>query len=163
MQARIVQLQEKWLVAKRMRMSFARDQTPQLWRSFMPQRKNIPGVLGPDLYSVQLYPEHFFEHFQPELTFEKWAGVEVPGGSTALPEDMELVLLPAGLYAVFDYKGSSTDHSIFTYIFKEWLPAQPEYRLDQRPHFEVLGDKYKNGDPESEEEIWIPIKYRDKE
>jgi len=30
--------------------------------------------------------------------------------------------------------------------------------LDDRPHFEVLGDKYKNADPDSEEEIWIPIR-----
>jgi AraC family transcriptional regulator len=30
--------------------------------------------------------------------------------------------------------------------------------LDQRPHVEVMGEKYKNNDPDSEEEIWIPIK-----
>jgi AraC family transcriptional regulator len=34
------------------------------------------------------------------------------------------------------------------------------YFLDDRPHFEILGDKYKNGDPDSEEEIWIPIKQK---
>jgi len=34
--------------------------------------------------------------------------------------------------------------------------------LDNRPHFEVLGEKYKNGDPESEEEIWIPVKEKAK-
>ncbi len=33
-----------------------------------------------------------------------------------------------------------------------------EYELENRPHFEVLGEKYKNNDPNSEEEIWIPIK-----
>lgn len=27
-----------------------------------------------------------------------------------------------------------------------------------QPHFEVLGEKYKDNDPTSEEEIWIPIK-----
>jgi AraC family transcriptional regulator len=32
------------------------------------------------------------------------------------------------------------------------------YHLDDRPHFEILGEKYKNADPGSEEEIWIPIK-----
>jgi AraC family transcriptional regulator len=32
------------------------------------------------------------------------------------------------------------------------------YTLDDRAHFEVLGEKYKNNDPLSEEEIWIPIK-----
>jgi AraC family transcriptional regulator len=67
--------------------------------------------------------------------------------------------LPSGLYAVFDYKGSSNDQSIFLYIFGSWLPNSG-YNLDDRPHFEVLGNKYKNNDPTSEEEIWIPIKPR---
>ena len=30
--------------------------------------------------------------------------------------------------------------------------------LDQRPHFEILGSKYKNENPASEEEVRIPIK-----
>jgi AraC family transcriptional regulator len=71
-----------------------------------------------------------------------------------------LFSIPGGLYAVFDYKGSSTDSSIFQYIFETWLPNS-DYELDNRPHFEVLGDKYKNNDPASEEEIWIPIKPRE--
>jgi len=65
--------------------------------------------------------------------------------------------LKGGLYAVFDYKGSSNDISIFQYIFGTWL-QNSDFLLDDRPHFEVLGDKYKNADPNSEEEIWIPIK-----
>jgi AraC family transcriptional regulator len=40
------------------------------------------------------------------------------------------------------------------------LPLSKEYELDDRPHFEILGDKYKNNDPNSEEEIWIPIKLK---
>lgn len=61
-----------------------------------------------------------------------------------------------GLYAVFDYKGSSEVHKFIQYIYTSWLPNS-EYKLDHRPHFEVLGEKYKNNDPNSEEEIWIPI------
>ena len=67
--------------------------------------------------------------------------------------------LNPGSYAVFDYKGLNTDTQIFIYIFKEWLPNS-DYELDERPHFEILGNKYKNGNPESEEEIWIPIKQK---
>ena len=70
---------------------------------------------------------------------------------------MEAFILTGGLYAVFDYKGLNTDHSIYQYIFGTWLPNS-DYVLDNRPHFEILGDKYKNNDPTSEEEIWIPIK-----
>ena len=70
---------------------------------------------------------------------------------------MESFLLKKGLYAVFNYKGLSSDNSIFQYIFSKWIP-ESNYLLDDRPHFEILGVKYKNNDPNSEEEIWIPIK-----
>ncbi|MGK2861531.1 MAG: GyrI-like domain-containing protein [Chitinophagaceae bacterium] len=48
---------------------------------------------------------------------------------------------------------------MFSYIFNTWLPPSG-YDLDNRPHFEILGEKYKNDDPLSEEEIWIPIKQK---
>ena len=42
-------------------------------------------------------------------------------------------------------------------ILTKWLPHS-NYNLDDRPHFNVLGDKYKNNDPDSEEDVYIPIK-----
>ena len=45
----------------------------------------------------------------------------------------------------------------FQYIFGTWMPDSG-YKWDNRPQFEILGEKYKNNDPSSEEEIWIPIK-----
>lgn len=50
--------------------------------------------------------------------------------------------------------------SLAEYIYGSWLPNSTEYARDNRPHFEILGEKYKNNDPESEEEIWIPVKGR---
>ncbi len=32
------------------------------------------------------------------------------------------------------------------------------YEMDTRPHFEILGAQYKNNDPDSEEDIYVPIK-----
>lgn len=90
--------------------------------------------------------------------FEKWAAIEVSSFDN-VPEGMDTYTLKGGLYAVFDYKGLSTDNSIFVFIFGTWLPNS-DYLLDNRPHFEILGDKYKNGDPNSEKEIWIPIKLK---
>ena len=72
---------------------------------------------------------------------------------------METFDLVEGLYAIFDYKGLNNNPLIFNYIFEEWLPHSI-YELDDRPHFEVLGENYKNNDPNSEEEIWIPIKVK---
>lgn len=107
---------------------------------------------------MQVYSPNHFLDFKPTNVFVKWAAVEV-SQVDSIPEGMQRFDLPGGLYAVFDYKGSSSDPRIFQYIFGTWLPDS-EYALDDRPHFEVLGNKYKNNDPASEEEIWIPIKLK---
>ncbi len=159
MQHRIEQLNEKKLIGKKMAMSFALNTTADLWKSFMPRRKEILHGVGHELYSLQLYPKHFFENFNPNASFDKWAAMEVSDVST-VPQDMEVMTLLAGEYAVFSYKGPAGSPLPFQYIFQTWLPASG-YELDTRPHFEVLGEKYKNNDPDSEEEIWIPVRRRD--
>ncbi len=155
-QPRIVQLEEKKLIGKRLKMNLIHDRTGDLWSNFAPRIKEIKHTVSSDKISMQLYGDDFHSNFNPNNEFEKWAAVEV-SNFDSVPKEMETFLLPGGQYAVFDYKGLSSDGSIFQYIFSNWLP-ESEYNLDQRPHFEMLGDKYRNNDPESEEEIWIPIK-----
>lgn len=156
MEYRIEELKEKTLIGKKQVMSFAANTTADLWRSFMPRRKEIAHGVGHELYSMQIYPQAFFVRFNPLTPFEKWAALEVSNAGE-IPQGMEFTVLPAGLYAVFLYKGSANSPVPFQYIFQTWLPASM-YELDTRPHFEVLGEKYKNNDPDSEEEIWIPVK-----
>jgi len=156
MNPRIENLTEKKLIGKRLTMSLANNRTGELWQSFMPIRREISNNVSNDLISMQVYKPTHFADFKPTNEFEKWATVEVTNFES-VPTGLETFSLTGGLYAVFDYKGSSNDPSIFQYIFGTWLPGS-DYFLDYRPHFEVLGDKYKNNDPTSEEEIWIPIK-----
>ena len=157
MEPRIEVLAEKKLIGKHLLMSLTNNKTGELWQSFMPRRKEIQNSLRSDLISMQVYKQPVvFGDLQQE--FEKWAVIEVSDFET-IPDGMEPYTLPGGLYAVFDYKGSSADTRIFAHIFGTWLPNS-DYMLDHRPHFEVLGSKYKNNDPESEEEIWIPIQPR---
>ena len=159
MEPRIEQLQEKKLVGKHIITSIANNQTFLLWSSFMPRRKEIVNTVSTDLFSMQVYPYDFdFTFSNLSVTFQKWATVEVTDFEN-IPEEMETYVLPAGLYAVFEYKGLNTDTKIFEYIFGTWLPSS-QYKIDNRPHFEILGAKYKNNDPNSEEEIWIPIKLK---
>ncbi len=157
MTPRIEVLGELKLVGLRMTMSISANKTRELWQNFLRRRKDIPNTVGKNLYSIQLYDDHYFKTFNPHSTFEKLAAIEVTNFN-AVPPDMEAFTLPSGLYAVFLHKGAAaTAPTTFNYIFSTWLPDS-EYSLDIRPHFEVLGEKYKNDDPESEEEIWIPIK-----
>lgn len=67
-----------------------------------------------------------------------------------------LIILSLAFAVSFSQKQSDM---LGTWKLKTWLPAS-DYNLDNRPHFEVLGEKYKNNDPTSEEEIWIPIKLK---
>lgn len=150
---------EKKLVGKRMTMSHANDNMGELWRSFMPRRKEISNSLSNDLISLVVYkPDHFI-HYKPSNEFDRWAAIEV-ADFAHLPDEMEACVLSSGLYAVFHYVGSSTSiDSYYQSIFNDWLP-NCDYWLDDRPHFEILGDKYKNNDPLSEEDIFIPVKLK---
>lgn len=136
-------------------MSFANDLTSELWRNFMPRKNEITHCIN--LISMQKYPESF--DFNPNVMFKKWAAAEVSEFSE-IPQGMDEIIVPEGLYAVFHYKGLNMDSRIFQYIFTQWLP-QSQYLLDNnRMHYEILGDKYKNNDPTSEEDIYIPIRNR---
>ncbi|MCX6252693.1 MAG: GyrI-like domain-containing protein [Bacteroidetes bacterium] len=138
-------------------MSLSDNKTRELWSGFMSRKGEMKNSIGSDLYSMQVYDPLYFTGFNPDAEFEKWAVIEVKDFD-AVPADMETLIFTGGLYAVFLHKGGAgTGPATFQYIFGTWLPGS-DYALDDRPHFEILGEKYKNEDPTSEEEIWIPIK-----
>jgi len=144
-------------IGKNLSFTYADYRAFELWSSFMPQRKNIQNVLGTNLYKIQINPENF--DFHPTTPFVKWAAVEV-SSFDSVPDEMEKLEIESGLYAVFQYKGDQQGAAaFFNSIYSEWLPNS-DYALENRPQFEILGEKYKNNDPNSEEEIWIPIKLK---
>lgn len=111
-----------------------------------------------DLFCLQDFDAALeFKDYNQNTIFDKWAAIEVANFDTA-PDGMETYTLPGGLYAVFLHKGAAaTGATTFQYIYGTWLPNS-NYIFDNRAQFEILGEKYKNNDPTSEEEIWIPIK-----
>lgn len=144
-------------IGKNLSFTYSNYRAFELWSSFMPNRKEIQNAIGSELYNIQINPENF--DFQPNTPFTKWAAVAV-STFDFVPNDMQVLEISEGLYAVFHYKGNQENAAtFFEQIYTEWLPSS-NYELDNRPQFEILGDKYKNNSPESEEEIWIPIKKR---
>jgi len=159
LEPRIEIVSRKKLVGLNLTMTFAENQTFRLWNSFMPRRNQISNYLTSELFSMQVYPKTFdFSFSNLNDKFQKWAAVEVIDFNK-VPSEMQTFILPSGMYAVFNYKGLNTDTKIFEYIYGTWIQAS-KYSIDNRPHFEILGEKYKNNDPNSEEEIWIPIKLK---
>jgi len=78
MQPRIETITGKKLVGKRIRMSFSDNKTFELWKSFMPRRKEITNNKTTDLFSMQIFDKHFdFKNINLDEEFEKWAAIEV--------------------------------------------------------------------------------------
>ncbi len=143
------------LIGQNLTFSYSDYRSFELWSNFMPRKKEIQNIVSDEMFSVQVNPENF--DFNPKTNFVKWAAVPV-SSFEIVPDDMQTLQISEGLYAVFHYVGNNQNaDSFFRMIFSEWLPTS-EYELDNRPHFEILGEKYKNNDDASEEDIYIPIK-----
>ncbi len=158
MQVRIEILPQKKLIAKSIRMSLIENKTYELWSNFMMQKSAIKNTVGTDLYSIQVYDDlHYFKNFNPSTEFTKWAAIEVENHNN-IPNGFLSFRIIGGLYAIFIHKGFSSDFpKTMSFIMSQWLPNS-DYTIDDRPHFELLGEKYKKNSSDSEEEIWIPIK-----
>lgn len=152
-------LPEKKLLGSKLRISFAKNTTRTLWQGFMQRKQEIKNCIGADLYSLEVYEPGFFSPFNPEKEFDKWACVEVTDYNL-IPDKMEILVVPQGQYAVFLHKGPAGEGvKTYRYIFETWLPGSG-YTLANRPHFAVMGSKYKSEDSASEEEIWIPVEVK---
>lgn len=157
---RIETLGEKRLIGLRTTASLAEPGTSELWRAFMPRRRELVGVVGNELYAVDVFPPGYFAAFDPGAEFEKWAAVEV-AGDQAVPGGLASLTLPSGLYAVFLHRGPASEgEATYRYIHETWLPAS-NYVLADRLHFAVMDERYRGEDPDSEEEIWIPVEAGD--
>lgn len=157
MQPRIEIIGKRLLVGRRLTMSVREDRTPELWRSFMPLRNQIANRVDPRYYSLQIHPRPWtWKSFDPAVSFEKWAAVEV-SDPNPLAQPLEAHVLNGGQYAVFTHVGpASTFLRSLQHIHETWLPASG-YRLDHREFFEILGEDYNPADVNAAEEIWIPI------
>jgi len=72
MKPRIETSKEKKLVGKRLTMSLSDNKTGELWKSFMPRRKEITNTLTNDFISMTIYTPTYFANFKPTNDFEKW-------------------------------------------------------------------------------------------
>ncbi|MCG6139889.1 GyrI-like domain-containing protein [Leptospira mtsangambouensis] len=156
MDSEIVEVDQKIIVGMKLEISLLENQTQTLWQRFMPKLNSISNRLDNNLISMSIYSSDYFQSFNPSNRFMKWAGVEVSEEST-FSDGLEIIKIPKGTYVRFLYKGlPSQAGPFYQSIFQEWFPRSG-YRLDKRPHFEEMGDKYKNNDPSSEEMIYMPV------
>jgi AraC family transcriptional regulator len=158
---RIENIAPKIMAGASMSMTLGDNRTPELWKSFMPFRNQIQHRRGEDLFNIQRYENFDYDNLSLQTRVTKFAAVEVTR-KDHLPGGLHYFVLSGGSYAVFLYKGiPAAFQEFFDRVYHEWLPSSG-HELDDREHFEVLGERYKRDDPDSEEEIWIPVRPKNK-
>jgi AraC family transcriptional regulator len=134
---------------------------PKIWEEFLPMMKNIPNVLPVhEAFGLCFYTEMF----KQTGLFYYLAGVPV-SSLEEIPLELVGKTLPASEYAVFTHKGqifgkTNTIRDTYAYAYGTWLPSSPY--VNPYPYdFEYYSERFTgNENPDSELDIYIPIKRR---
>ena len=154
MNPKLITIPEKKVVGMRSTMHHSEyENIVALWRRFMPQKQKLKTTISEELIAMQIFSLQ--KDGQPKEEFQIWACTEV-SNFNEIPDRMESFTLPKGEYAVFLQKGLDAS-GLYEQIMTEWLPTSG-YEIDDRPHFQVMGEKYNNGSPDSEEDFYVPIR-----
>jgi len=155
---RIEYLDKIQLIGLSIETSLVENKTYELWRNFKMTLKEIDELEAKTFYSVQKYSPDFPKAFSPSSKFRKWASIENIQ-KKEIPKTFDTIEI-GGLFAVFIHKGTTaTFHLTTQYIFGVWLPSST-YELENNYHFELMDSKYDPNDPETSEEVWIPVKLK---
>jgi len=159
---KILWVEEKALAGIRISTSLVENRDGEIWRPLRSRVTEFYERVGTDFYSVKVYdPEYHFSNLDPAAKFDKWAAIAVSKNSK-LPEGFESLSIPAGQYAEFIHRGTpEMAQRTFGYIFGTWLPRSA-FDLDDRPHFEILGNDWSPFDESAQEAVLVPIKPRKK-
>lgn len=147
----------KTLVGHRMMVTAATDNPVLLWRPFKMKLKEIGNVQTDRFYSVQTFEGEDLSRFDANTEFTKWAAVEVSEVGN-IPEGMEVIRIPKGLYATLVHYGTAAEFQKTTdFIYRHWLP-ESKYDLDDRPHLTIMPSDHRPDDPNAAELVCVPVK-----
>ncbi|EPR70267.1 putative transcription regulator, MerR family [Winogradskyella psychrotolerans RS-3] len=124
-----------------------------LWKQFMPRKHELETLASEELIAIQVFSLQ--KNGEPKEEFEIWACAEVTDFKT-MPQNLKSFTIPSGKYAVFLHKGTNA-RLTYENIMSKWL-ENSGYLIDDRPHFQVMGETYENGSPDSEEDFYVPIR-----
>ncbi|MFJ8753293.1 GyrI-like domain-containing protein [Streptomyces sp. NPDC102441] len=73
-----------------------------------------------------------------------------------VPEDMDALAVPAGLWAVFEHSGQFPEALQYLWrdVFTQWFPSNP---YASRPGPEILGVRLSEDGATADAELWIPV------
>lgn len=130
----------------------------QAWHRFFPLSERIPHRVNPSvMYGVEFYgPEFAQEHNWTYFPSTAVGELDI----SEIPDHLFAAVLPASRYVVFTAKGGlEALPGAFRYAYDTWLPAS-EYEAAGMLDFERYDDRFHGNEPESEVDVYIPIRPR---
>jgi AraC family transcriptional regulator len=126
------------------------NEIPRLWEALNPRVCEIKGRVGENAaYGISANMD------ENTGAFDYIAGFEV-SSSEGIPKGMIRFEVPGGKYAVFRTTLPRLGET-FMYAYRTWAP-QSSYQLAGSPDFEVYDEAFDPRDPNSEFDVYIPIK-----
>lgn len=108
-----------------------------------------------NIYAIFTYAADHFKNYHPGNAYIIWTALQV-NDYNRIPKGMEAITIPPGKYAVFNNTGKIFDRDKLLYLTTGWLPKS-NYKLDNRPFFELIHSNIFTNPKEAEVSIWIPI------
>lgn len=151
----IVEREEIKVVGYLSLISMKHNLISNLWMRFVSRIEEIENVINPN---EMLGISYDGEQMDDDYLFFHLVGYEV-SEIQIIPEGLTYVVIPPHQYAKFTHKGEIDKlMDTYNYIYGEWM-ATSGYEIDEDFYeIELYDQRFKMGQPDSEFDIYIPIK-----
>lgn len=150
MEPRIVERAAFTVVGMMVRGKAESNEIPQMWEALNPRVREIQDRTGDDVaYGISTNMD------EQTGEFDYIGGFEV-GRVHEIPEGMIRFEVPGGNYAVFRTTLPRIGDT-FMHAYRTWAP-QSGYELTGGPDFELYGEEFDPRNPDSEFDVYIPIR-----
>ncbi|MFJ9839428.1 GyrI-like domain-containing protein [Kitasatospora sp. NPDC101155] len=117
--------------------------------------ERITALTGKDPLGIVSVTDHLSPNREEGSELDYWHAV-VAREDAVVPDDLEVLDVPAGTWAVFTNKGAFPQalQEMWGDVASQWFPSNP---YEARPGPEVLKTRFVPGTGDAEAELWIPV------
>jgi AraC family transcriptional regulator len=117
--------------------------------------ERITALTGKDPLGIVSVTDYLSPNREEGSELDYWHAV-VAREDAVVPDDLEVLNVPAGTWAVFTNKGAFPQalQEMWGDVASQWFPSNP---YEARPGPEVLKTRFVPGTGDAEAELWIPV------
>ncbi|MFH8380361.1 GyrI-like domain-containing protein [Kitasatospora sp. NPDC018058] len=117
--------------------------------------ERITALTGKDPLGIVSVTDYISPNREEGSELDYWHAV-VAREDAVVPDDLEVLHVPAGTWAVFTNKGAFPQalQEMWGDVASQWFPSNP---YESRPGPEVLRTRFVEGTGDAEAELWIPV------